>query len=40
MANFAAVPALAKVIMGIQMIIGRLGIVSILMIIPTFNKRY
>ena len=40
MANFAAVPALAKVIMGIQMIIGRLGIVSVLMIIPTFNKRY
>lgn len=40
MANFAAVPALAKVIMGIQMIVGRLGIVSILMIIPTFNKRY
>jgi trk system potassium uptake protein TrkH len=40
MANFAAVPALAEVIMGIQMIIGRLGIVSILMIIPTFNKRY
>ena len=40
MSNFAAVPALAKVIMGIQMIVGRLGIVSILMIIPTFNKRY
>ena len=40
MSNFAAVPALAKVIMGLQMIVGRLGIVSILMVIPTFNKRY
>ena len=40
MSNFAAVPALAKVIMGLQMIVGRLGIVSILMIVPTFNKRY
>ena len=40
MSNFAAVPALAKVILGFQMIIGRLGIVSILMVIPTFNKRY
>ena len=40
MSNFAAVPALAKVIMGFQMIVGRLGIVSILMVIPTFNKRY
>ena len=40
MSNFAAVPALAKVLMGFQMIIGRLGIVSILMVIPTFNKRY
>ena len=40
MDNFAAVPALAKVLMGFQMIVGRLGIVSILMVIPTFNKRY
>ena len=40
MSNFAAVPALAKVIMGLQMIVGRLGIVSILMIVPTFNTRY
>ena len=40
MSSFAAVPALAKVLMGLQMIVGRLGIVSILMIIPTFNKRY
>ena len=40
MSNFAAVPELAKVIMGLQMIVGRLGIVSILMIVPTFNKRY
>ena len=40
MSNFADVPALAKLLMGLQMIVGRLGIVSILMVIPTFNKRY
>ena len=40
MANFAAVPALAKFIMGLQMIIGRLGVYSILMVFTLFGRRH
>lgn len=40
MSNFALVPSAAKVIMGLQMIIGRLGIYSVLMIITLFSRRH
>ena len=39
MSNFAAAPELAKVLMGIQMIIGRLGIYSILLVFILYRKR-
>ena len=39
MDNFAAAPELAKVLMGIQMIIGRLGIYSILLVFILYRKR-
>ena len=37
--NFAAAPELAKILMGIQMIIGRLGIYSILLVFVLYRKR-
>ena len=40
MSNFAAVPAAAKFIMGIQMIMGRLGVYSILMVFTLFGRRH
>ena len=40
MSNFSDVPALAKFIMGIQMIIGRLGVYSVLMIFTIFSRRH
>ena len=40
MSNFAAVAPLAKWIMGVQMIIGRLGIYSALMVLTIFDRRY
>lgn len=40
MSTFAAVPAAAKFIMSIQMIIGRLGLYSILMIFTLFSRRH
>lgn len=40
MSNFADVAPLAKWIMGIQMIIGRLGIYSALMIVTLFSRRH
>lgn len=40
MANFSAVPALAKFIMGLQMIIGRLGVYSVLMVFTLFGRRH
>jgi len=40
MSNFADVQAAAKVIMGFQMIIGRLGIYSVLMIFTLFGRRH
>lgn len=39
MSTFAGAPELAKVLMGIQMIIGRLGIYSILLIFIIYRKR-
>lgn len=39
MSNFAAAPELVKVLMGIQMIIGRLGIYSILLVFVLYRKR-
>ncbi|MBR3065919.1 MAG: TrkH family potassium uptake protein [Bacteroidales bacterium] len=39
MSNFAAAPELAKILMGIQMIIGRLGIYSILLVFVLYRKR-
>ncbi len=39
MSSFAGAPELAKVLMGIQMIIGRLGIYSILLIFIIYRKR-
>ena len=39
MDSFAAAPELAKVLMGIQMIIGRLGIYSILLVFILYRKR-
>ncbi len=40
MSNFAAVAPLAKWIMGVQMIVGRLGIYSALMVLTIFDRRY
>lgn len=40
MSNFAAAPELAKILMGIQMIIGRLGIYSALMFLTIFDRRH
>ena len=40
MANYAAVAPLAKWIMGLQMIIGRLGIYSALMVLTIFDRRH
>ncbi len=40
MANFSAVPAAAKFIMCLQMIIGRLGVYSVLLIFTLFSKRH
>ncbi len=40
MSNFAAVAPLAKWIMGLQMIIGRLGIYSALMVLTIFDRRH
>ena len=39
MASFSSAPELAKVLMGIQMIIGRLGIYSILLVFILYRKR-
>ena len=39
MSNFSTAPELAKVLMGIQMIIGRLGIYSILLVFVLYRKR-
>ncbi|MBQ0024393.1 MAG: TrkH family potassium uptake protein [Bacteroidales bacterium] len=39
MSSFADVPAVAKVLMGLQMIIGRLGIYSILLVFFLYRKR-
>lgn len=39
MSSFATAPELAKVLMGIQMIIGRLGIYSILLVFILYRKR-
>ena len=39
MDSFSAAPELAKVLMGIQMIIGRLGIYSILLVFILYRKR-
>lgn len=39
MSNFSAAPELAKVLMGIQMIVGRLGIYSILLVFILYRKR-
>lgn len=39
MSNFSAVPEVAKILMGLQMILGRLGIYSVLLLIPMFNRR-
>ena len=39
MSNFAAAPELPKILMGIQMIIGRLGIYSILLVFVLYRKR-
>ena len=39
MSNFSSAPELAKVLMGIQMIIGRLGIYSILLVFVLYRKR-
>lgn len=39
MDNFAAAPDLVKILMGIQMIVGRLGIYSVLLIFILYRKR-
>lgn len=39
MSSFAGAPELAKVLMGGQMIIGRLGIYSILLVFILYRKR-
>ena len=39
MSNFSAAPELAKVLMGVQMIIGRLGVYSILLVFVLYRKR-
>lgn len=39
MSNFSMVPDAAKYIMGLQMILGRLGIYSVLLMIPMFKRR-
>lgn len=39
MSSFSAAPELAKVLMGVQMIIGRLGIYSILLVFVLYRKR-
>jgi Trk-type K+ transport system membrane component len=39
MSSFAAAPEAIKVLMGIQMIIGRLGIYSILLVFVLYRKR-
>lgn len=39
MSNYSAVPAAAKIIMGFQMIVGRLGIYSVLLIFILFRRR-
>ncbi len=39
MSNFSTAPELAKVLMGTQMIIGRLGIYSILLVFVLYRKR-
>lgn len=39
MGSFAGVPALAKILMGFQMIVGRLGLYSILLIFFVYRKR-
>ena len=39
MSSFAAAPELVKVLMGFQMIIGRLGIYSILLVFVLYRKR-
>jgi len=40
MSSFAQAPAASKVLMGFQMIIGRLGVYSVLMIVPMIKKRF
>lgn len=40
MENFSLAPSAAKVIMGFQMIVGRLGVYSVLMIVPMLKKRF
>ena len=39
MSNFAAAPELVKILMGFQMIVGRLGIYSILLVFILYRKR-
>ena len=39
MSSFASAPELAKILMGVQMIIGRLGIYSILLVFILYRKR-
>lgn len=39
MSSFSAAPELAKVLMGVQMVIGRLGIYSILLVFVLYRKR-
>ena len=39
MSSFATAPEVMKVLMGIQMIIGRLGIYSILLVFVLYRKR-
>ena len=39
MSSFAAAPEMVKVLMGFQMIIGRLGIYSILLVFVLYRKR-
>ncbi len=39
MSNFSQVSDIAKIVMGLQMILGRLGIYSVLIMIPMFSRR-
>lgn len=39
MSNFASAPAFAKLLMGLQMIVGRLGIYSILLVFVLYRRR-